>query len=835
MYLNQTSDTLLGVPSYQDEGPLFLVVNAYDCLSDQLLTKPASFLVYVHKAMQSFDSRRDSMELIESDVQCKLDENVVRLTVIVDGELSQMSGSQRVALLYRMSHYSRRSVWGIHMKPHEGDLNARLLYSEVVAAGPGNALPMSKESPPRKASPTGNESPSDKESPLGTASPDSRHPGVELSWVLACGVFTQLEELTQVMEHNVLGGSMSAVIRYDVRGWYVTESQPLRAAHKVRRQVVVKATPTPTLLTPPATLTSTQGGGSESLNTGRMVMSTLTPVYTPTQTDDMSARMTTTLTDVRSTIKTNQIESITPASITQPTAILTVSTSSLLSEGTPSSVTPMSTTPVINPSVTSLTSKDVTLKSLTPDMSRSVTDTISQSTPVLLLSVTDSVTNNRGTDSVTHSVTSSSDHSIIVSTSSSVLLSSPASSPVVSQSSDSSHLIHTTPVITDTALITEATSSMPSEHMYSSSLTPTTATLSSSNIPSTLEPSSTLLTSISSLDSFTSSVSLSSPPSSTPSSLQQSTASTSLQPSTIPGETSSSLPFTSDLTMASTLLITQSTDYDVTTEPTTIDVTSYRPGDTETTTVADDISVGGNNKTTTSSLLNTPSDSSEAETWMPTQQREGDGTTVVSTLSVPVTTPSSDGDGDFTTLNTHSSRGLHNITSVGSISDHTVDSVITQHGDITETVTVNTPTVDSLTTKHDDITETVTSVVDSITTQHDDITETVTVNTSAVYASRMSTSGVESTSGKSESMSQTTSPWTSYKVTTEREMSTVPMIEGSTATPDQPISYEMTTHADTSYSVTGPMGGATVKITHTEEDGVTTRDAHVTTSPVTRE
>ncbi len=222
LHANETSGTLSGVPSALDHGALMLEVTATWRHNNHEDVVTTHFRVNV-------DSFGDSRVLENGaerdfDVKCDSDQNVYHAVLVLDASLSELDAQRRVSTIRRCANFISQDVNKITLLSRQSESVSRLLGRHVVAAGPGDA------------------------------DPETDQPGVELSWVLACGdSFSQLQDFIQVIEHNVRTGRVARELGLRVIGWQVTETRPPEARRKlrrVRRQAMGTALPTPLPVAP---------------------------------------------------------------------------------------------------------------------------------------------------------------------------------------------------------------------------------------------------------------------------------------------------------------------------------------------------------------------------------------------------------------------------------------------------------------------------------------------------------------------------------------------------------------------------------------------------------
>uniref|UniRef100_UPI00358F20CC dystroglycan 1-like n=1 Tax=Myxine glutinosa TaxID=7769 RepID=UPI00358F20CC len=150
-------------------------------------------------------------------VACPVGEAVTSLTVIVDVDLDDMSGEQRIQLLQHVMPFSGVELRNIKLSPVQ---NNRLFDTSAFLAGPGNARRM-------------------------------EYVGALLSWQLGCALdIASLPSLA--VQQPAKEGKMATALEYPVLGWHVANHKPHRPK-KIKRQVFV--TPTPIIAAIPPTKT----------------------------------------------------------------------------------------------------------------------------------------------------------------------------------------------------------------------------------------------------------------------------------------------------------------------------------------------------------------------------------------------------------------------------------------------------------------------------------------------------------------------------------------------------------------------------------------------------
>ncbi|XP_077434084.1 dystroglycan 1-like [Vanacampus margaritifer] len=145
---------------------------------------------------------------------CGPEESLTVLTVILDADLTKMSGRQRVALLDNMRSFSGVELPLMKVVPV---VNNRLFDMSAFMAGPGNAKKVVEN-------------------------------GALLSWKLGCALDQSSVPNLAGVQGPAKRGAMSAKLGYPVVGWHVANKKP-HVAKRVRRQM--NNTPTPVLTSLP--------------------------------------------------------------------------------------------------------------------------------------------------------------------------------------------------------------------------------------------------------------------------------------------------------------------------------------------------------------------------------------------------------------------------------------------------------------------------------------------------------------------------------------------------------------------------------------------------------
>uniref|UniRef100_A0A8C4NGC7 Dystroglycan 1 n=1 Tax=Eptatretus burgeri TaxID=7764 RepID=A0A8C4NGC7_EPTBU len=173
------------------------------------------------------------------NVACPVGEPVTSLTVIVDVDLDNMSGEQRIQLLQHVMPFAGVELRNIKLSAVQ---NNRLFDTSAFLAGPGNARRM-------------------------------EYVGALLSWQLGCALdIVSLPSLA--VQQPAKEGKMATALKYPVLGWHVANHKPYRPK-KIKRQVFV--TPTPIIAAIPPTKT---GQVEEPL--ARVIPSQISPSFLAT-------------------------------------------------------------------------------------------------------------------------------------------------------------------------------------------------------------------------------------------------------------------------------------------------------------------------------------------------------------------------------------------------------------------------------------------------------------------------------------------------------------------------------------------------------------------------
>ncbi|XP_067915724.1 uncharacterized protein [Heterodontus francisci] len=149
---------------------------------------------------------------------CTTDGSTVYTSVILQAKVNSLRASSRISLIASMAEYLRTDPLLLTLCPFRGMMNLKLKKIHILASD------------------TGNTSSTDRET-------------VEIYWPISCGSFGMLQELIQVLNHNVLSGHISQYLGWHISGWRIFRKENDMNLQRKHRQVL-KFSPTPAM-TPP--------------------------------------------------------------------------------------------------------------------------------------------------------------------------------------------------------------------------------------------------------------------------------------------------------------------------------------------------------------------------------------------------------------------------------------------------------------------------------------------------------------------------------------------------------------------------------------------------------
>lgn len=252
LHFDQDANSLKGVPSTDDLGHLFYIqVTAKgQGVNNSQSEATDIFAIRVIKDDVHSDAipLKDISHSSLKPIKCVQGSSVTMVTIVVDADLSDMSGSSRLHLMEELCDHLGMPIGLLRLLPMG---NKPMFDSAALVAGPGDVK-------------------------------EPQYEGAALEWEVGCGnVQAAHMPILTKLESTSSDGSMSRAIGHGIVGWHVTNNKP-PAPKRLKRQAQINPTATPGLSVglPTQRPTMTVTVTDTDMPTSREVPSMASPTFT---------------------------------------------------------------------------------------------------------------------------------------------------------------------------------------------------------------------------------------------------------------------------------------------------------------------------------------------------------------------------------------------------------------------------------------------------------------------------------------------------------------------------------------------------------------------------
>ncbi|CAH1788430.1 unnamed protein product [Owenia fusiformis] len=230
LHFNDSSNMLQGLPTLSDQGPVYINVHITNPIMDntqifQITVKslPAIVNLKAVKQLNYISNNMHHRELTEQfmtykSFTCEPYEITFIATLQVNIDMEDISAEERIDIVRRYAHFVSKNAVDLTFVTSSSVKHPDI---HILAAGPGNAQ-----------------------------IDESLHKvGVDLSWTVACGTFSEIQNFEHVLEHNIGSKRIPGEIGYDVIGWRIESHRALSELRQSRhhlRHIRAVQTPVPT-------------------------------------------------------------------------------------------------------------------------------------------------------------------------------------------------------------------------------------------------------------------------------------------------------------------------------------------------------------------------------------------------------------------------------------------------------------------------------------------------------------------------------------------------------------------------------------------------------------
>uniref|UniRef100_UPI00398E7CF0 mucin-3A-like n=1 Tax=Pristiophorus japonicus TaxID=55135 RepID=UPI00398E7CF0 len=223
---NPKTRTIQGLPISNDAGGYNIKVTALENIlhkSGQVSTTFQLLVLNDDRNPNEWSTTTDQRFPIPHNFYldgCTTDGPIVYTSVILQAKVDSFGASSRISLILSMAEYLRADPLLLTLCPFRDVTNLKRKKIHILASETGNRNTTGREA-------------------------------AEIYWPISCGSFGMLQELIQVLNHNVFSGHISQYLGWHLSGWRIFRKGEEKIVYLQRnRRQVLMVSPTPAM-TPP--------------------------------------------------------------------------------------------------------------------------------------------------------------------------------------------------------------------------------------------------------------------------------------------------------------------------------------------------------------------------------------------------------------------------------------------------------------------------------------------------------------------------------------------------------------------------------------------------------